>query len=288
MHWKKFFTSPATRRTIVQIGAGVTTGSSILVGVVWWKTQNENKAVLASWTTNHEPSVKWNPNWDRRDPESLVKPMKDEWDKERYNLEKKKVTPSATRHLFLIRHGNYVMEGELDEQHVLTNLGRQQADYVGKRIKELELPYTFMLNSTMTRAIETSDIMYKHLPQIPRKTCAMIREGAPCPPEPPVGHWRPEAQQFYEDGARIEAAFRKYFHRADAKQEKDSYEIMVCHANVIRYFVCRAMQFPPEAWLRLTLHHCSITWLTIRPNGRVVLRAVGDSGHLPREFLSTS
>ena len=46
-------------------------------------------------------------------------------------------------------------------------------------------------------------------------------------------------QQFYQDGPRIEAAFRKYFHRADVDQTKDSYEIVVCHANVIRYFVCR-------------------------------------------------
>jgi hypothetical protein len=46
-------------------------------------------------------------------------------------------------------------------------------------------------------------------------------------------------QQFYQDGARIEAAFRKYFHRAEKSQETDSYEILVCHANVIRYFVCR-------------------------------------------------
>ena len=40
-----------------------------------------------------------------------------------------------------------------------------------------------------------------------------------------------------QDGARIEAAFRKYFHRAEPQQEKDSYEIIVCHANVIRYFI---------------------------------------------------
>jgi len=46
-------------------------------------------------------------------------------------------------------------------------------------------------------------------------------------------------QQFFQDGARIEAAFRRYFYRADTSQEKDSYEILVCHANVIRYFVCR-------------------------------------------------
>jgi len=52
-------------------------------------------------------------------------------------------------------------------------------------------------------------------------------------------------QQFYTDGARIEAAFRKYFHRAESEQTNDSYEIMVCHANVIRYFVCRSVNLEP-------------------------------------------
>jgi len=52
-------------------------------------------------------------------------------------------------------------------------------------------------------------------------------------------------QQFYTDGARIEAAFRKYFHRAEPEQTNDSYEIMVCHANVIRYFVCRLVISEP-------------------------------------------
>jgi len=46
-------------------------------------------------------------------------------------------------------------------------------------------------------------------------------------------------QQFFQDGPRIEAAFRKYVHRADVDQVGDSVEIYVCHANVIRYFVCR-------------------------------------------------
>lgn len=95
------------------------------------------------------------------------------------------------------------------------------------------------------------------------------------------------SQQFFQDGARIEAAFRKYFHRADAKQEKDSYEVLVCHANVIRYFVCRALQFPAEGWLRLSLNHASITWVSILPSGRVVVRGIGDSGHIPPEFVTS-
>ena len=74
------------------------------------------------------------------------------------------------------------------------NSGRKQADLVGRRMKELELPYDVMINSSMVRAKETSDIMHQHLKTVPRRECHMIREGAPIPPEPPIGHWRPEAQ----------------------------------------------------------------------------------------------
>ena len=48
-------------------------------------------------------------------------------------------------------------------------------------------------------------------------------------------------EEFFRDGARIEAAFRRYFYRASPEQEEDSYEIIVGHANVIRYFVCRCV-----------------------------------------------
>lgn len=89
------------------------------------------------------------------------------------------------------------------------------------------------------------------------------------------------------DGARIEAGFREHFHRAEVSQKNDSYTLLVCHANVIRYFVCRALQFPPEAWLRISLHHASITWISIYPSGRVILRLLGDCGHIPKQSLST-
>ena len=44
----------------------------------------------------------------------------------------------------------------------------------------------------------------------------LLSEGAPYPPEPPTS-FRPE-HKWFSDGARIEAAFRKYFHRADLEQ----------------------------------------------------------------------
>lgn len=44
--------------------------------------------------------------------------------------------------------------------------GRQQADYTGRRLQDLGLPYTGMIKSTMTRAQETGSIISQYLPQV--------------------------------------------------------------------------------------------------------------------------
>lgn len=262
-------------------------GFLVAGSIVLYDRYKEDGKVCASWTTNFEPSVKWDYNWDRRDPASLVKPAKDSstelTEKDLKNIENdlKKKTPTASRHLLFIRHGQYNTDGPTDLERYLTPLGKQQAELTGQRLKESGYNYTCLISSTMTRARETADIIHKVLPDIPREETDILREGAPIPPEPPLGSWRPEKNQFFQDGARIEAAFRKYIHRADPEQTTDSYEIFVCHANVIRYFVCRALQLPPEAWLRLSLNHGSLTWITVRPTGRVGLRMMGESGFMP-------
>jgi len=67
---------------------------------------------------------------------------------------------------------------------------------------------------------------------------------------------------------------------------RHEYDIVVCHMNVIRYFTLRALQLPPEAWLRLGGFNGSLAYLTIRPNGSVSLQAFGDFGHLPLDEVT--
>lgn len=57
--------------------------------------------------------------------------------------------------------------------------------------------------------------------------------------------------------------------------------LLACAGNVIRYFVMRALQLPPEAWLRTAVYNASITVIHIYPTGRVSLYSLGDVGHLP-------
>ncbi|XP_062589804.1 serine/threonine-protein phosphatase PGAM5, mitochondrial-like [Saccostrea cucullata] len=257
-------------------------GGTLGVGVALWLTQKEN-VVYAAWTTNFEPSVKWDHNWDRRGVEnfsslSLTSDFVADLDTSGYRK------PTATRHLLLIRHGQTTIEKD-DTKRVLTKLGQTQAEFCGRRLKALNFPVTTLTSSTLTRAVRTADIIHRYLPGVPRQEDPLLCEGLPIPPEPAIGKWRPE-KKFYDEGIRLEAAFRKYFYRADPTQMSDSYEILVCHANIIRYFVCRAVQLPPEAWLRLGLNHASITWVRIRPSGRVTLLQYGDSGFIPAEQVS--
>lgn len=235
-----------------------------------------------------QPTSHWDSNWDRRDPQYCVRPPGNLSTKEksRYDNQMEAAKPTASRHLYLIRHGHFHTPGASDNERALTELGRQQADLTGRRLKQLNIPFTRLVHSTMTRATETADIIYKHLDALPKESCELIREGAPVPPDPPVNNWAPEDKSYFIDGARIEAGFRKYFYRALASQHEDTHEIIVCHSNVIRYWTCRALQLPPEAWMRISLAHCSISVLQIYPNGDVRLRTLGDVGHFPIDMIT--
>ena len=75
-------------------------------------------------------------------------------------------------------------------------LGREQAVNTGKRLSELtkNFKFTKLHHSNMIRAIETADLIRQELkhPELPINVDPLLAEGAPIPPEPPVGHWKPE------------------------------------------------------------------------------------------------
>lgn len=144
------------------------------------------------------PKTSWDFDWDKRDPASLIPPAKShlqtEDEMKRQNRLSSRPRPTATRHLLLIRHGQYNLEGATDADKTLTPLGWEQAEFVAQRLKTLSYPYTRIVQSSMTRAKNTASIISKHLPNVPVETCDFLREGAPIKPVPESPNWRPEAQ----------------------------------------------------------------------------------------------
>lgn len=68
--------------------------------------------------------------------------------------------------------------------------------------------------------------------------------------------------------------------------EIDRYELVVCHGNVIRYSLLRALQLPPQAWLRIAIWNTGITHLYVRSRGIVGIRSMGEVGHLKKDQIT--
>lgn len=62
----------------------------------------------------------------------------------------------------------------------------------GRRLKELGEKYAIIYYSTMPRATETAQLVAESLPNVPTKSCDLLREGAPHYPDPPSKHWKPQ------------------------------------------------------------------------------------------------
>ena len=74
------------------------------------------------------------------------------------------------------------------------------------------------------------------------KSSDLIREGCPAVPEPPLARYPPHPWTEFKEAPAIEAGFRKFVRRAKPTSEEDEIAVVVCHANVIRYFMCRGLQ----------------------------------------------
>lgn len=190
------------------------------------------------------------------------------------------MTPMSQRILYLVRHGQTDSETEPPDAlgNGLTALGRKQARLAARRLSSL--PIAVIHHSTLRRAAETADIIAAKFPGVPLRPARLLWE---CVPSVPAGfeavfaHVPPE--EIRRDRRRAARAFAKYFKRA---RGGDRHEIVVCHGNLIRYFVCCALQAPPEIWANADVHHCGFSVIVINPDGRVRLVSHNDTGHLPR------
>ncbi|KAL3945801.1 MAG: hypothetical protein SGBAC_000073 [Bacillariaceae sp.] len=247
----------------------------------------------------HKPKLPypaWDYNWDGKVIDGTT-------DLEGHRSGKARKQMGKTRHVILVRHGQYDETFPEDEKRKLTALGRRQASKTGKRLATWAegtdtfakscfngpcLMVTKVRVSNMTRAKETAELIAKELPSsiVVDEPDPLLNEALPAPMIPIRPDIKGAEEEIDAHRDRIEEAFQKYIYRTDVDDdddEDDEFEIIVCHGNVIRYFFCRALQLPPEAWLRMSIFNCSLTYLMVRPSGVVSARMLGDIGHLDYE-----
>jgi serine/threonine-protein phosphatase PGAM5 len=171
------------------------------------------------------------------------------------------------RTLTLIRHGQCIQEGE---DPPLTLLGRQQATITANVFKGHEVETIHY--STLRRSRETAEIIAHQLSDAKMIGYESLWEGIPTIP--------PQFREIFEEQARknpdfrstdvlnarmrLDEAYARIFRPAE---DRDVHDLIICHGNVLRYFVCRALNVDVHTWVQFhPPANCSLTQIIIAPH----------------------
>jgi serine/threonine-protein phosphatase PGAM5 len=188
------------------------------------------------------------------------------------------------RTIYLVRHGAYDSSAEINSRDGpgLVPLGVAQARLVANRLRGLPIRLTSLVASTMTRAQETARVMHETLTDLPVRSTPLLRECTPATTNPLVMRDTLPAEA---DACRkqLDKAFATFITPAT---QPDQYDVLVCHGNVIRYFVTKALGVDTKAWAVMSVAHASLTVIRVTPERRFVVLSVGDVGHIPPSLQS--
>lgn len=187
----------------------------------------------------------------------------------------------AIRYLYLVRHGQFDADPDRNPKGDLTPLGVKQAKHLVKAFKGVSI--TAIHVSTAPRAVQTAEPLIAAFPEAKVTRAHRLLECIP----PLTAAVRAEYfmhlsdENLADEVAHAERAFDAYFKRTAGA---DRHEVLVCHGNLIRYFVCRVMEVDATAWINLESRNCSITRFMVAPDGNISLISYNEIGHLPSEM----
>lgn len=192
-------------------------------------------------------------------------------------------TAAKTRTIILVRHGAYVADPKDESPGPgLSPLGIAQARLAAARLAGMPGTFDALLASPMTRALQTAKVISAELPGV---ALEVVPELAECTPatrrKEIIAGEKPE--DLAACAAKLDALFAQRFVPA---RDRERREIFVCHGNVIRYLVTRALGVDSTAWLEMSVAHASLTRILVEADGRFKVIAVGDSGHIPPNMLT--
>lgn len=189
-----------------------------------------------------------------------------------------------THTLYLVRHSAYDTTAQADPEMGpgLTPLGIAQARLIASRLHGMPTRLDSITSSTMTRARETAAVMHETLTDIRMRQTPLLSECTP-----PTSNAKVTKDSDPTEAAkcarRLNEAFNQFFVPTAGAARRD---VVVCHGNVIRYFVMKALGVDTKAWVGMSVAHASLTVIRVQADGSMTVLAVGDVGHLPPNMQS--
>jgi serine/threonine-protein phosphatase PGAM5 len=182
----------------------------------------------------------------------------------------------GTRTLVLVRHGHYATQ----DGGRLTDTGREQARHTAEWLANHVggTRVDVLWSSTLPRARETAEILAKRFGVEKVRPTGLLREGH----YTKLRGFDVPLSERREDCARADSAWTKIFRTS----RTDRLEIVVCHGNLIRYLVCRALRVSIARWTRMNSNHCGLTRVLIRDTGAIRVVTYNETAHLPHELVT--
>ena len=185
----------------------------------------------------------------------------------------------GVHYVYMVRHGMYDRDSLATDDRVangLNALGHEQARLTGARLAGLGVRFDHLVSSEYLRAKQTADDMGAIMKLTPTRDGA-LNECTPTTLYPPYMANHSPAEIAECDSAR-QVQWARYF---VPTPERDTYDVLVCHGNVIRWTLMKAATADPRNWHLLDVGNGSLTVFAIRPDGVVRVVTYSDTGHLP-------
>lgn len=182
------------------------------------------------------------------------------------------------RHVYLIRTGQYDDDGQPDDAP-LTEIGQKQALSTGRALAGL--PIRRVMYGPYEHTRQTASAIIKSLAQAESHESDLLRDYISLESEGDTIHPSVIRVMFEKQRKQLETAFKTFF---VPSPDETRHEVLICHADLIRDLICRAINVNPETWSHMLLNHCGISTVSIAADGEMRLVGHNDVRHLPESL----
>lgn len=185
----------------------------------------------------------------------------------------------AARILYLIRNGQYDRDTRSLEEAggPLTEAGRDQAGRTALALRDL--PIRAIYCSPYRQSQETAAFFAEALPQALLEESNLLRQYDTMQDVDSTFHPDILARALAFKKRHLARAYEHFFLLPD--EDANLHEVIVCHANIIRDLICRAIGVQPETWAHMIINHCGISCMRITAEAAPELVVYNDVSHLP-------